>query len=72
MKLFVTVKPNARKNEVKKIDETTYAVSVAAVPADGKANKAVIGLLAKYFDVPQSRITLKSGHASAQKIFLIE
>lgn len=71
MKFTVIVKPNARKSAVEKIDEKTYKVSVAAAPAEGKANKAVIGLLAEYFDVPKSRIEIKSGYSSPRKTCII-
>lgn len=69
MKIFVKVKPGARKNEVKKVGETEYEVSVSAPPADNKANKSVIALLAEYFYVPKSRIEIVSGHSTKKKIF---
>ena len=72
MKIAVKVKTNARKNEVVKIDETTYAVSVTASPIEGKANKAVVELLAKYFDVPKSLIMIQQGHANSKKVVWID
>lgn len=69
MKLSVTVKTNARKNEVAKADDGTYRVAVTASPIEGKANKAVIKLLAEYFDVPKSHIEIIAGHSSKQKMF---
>ena len=68
MKIVVTAKPNASKDEVVKIDETLYVVSTRAYPRDGKANKAIVELLAEYFHVAKSRVTIKTGHTSHRKV----
>ena len=47
-------------------------IRVRAVPSDGKANAAVIGLLSKLLRRPKSRIRLVSGAASRIKRFRIE
>ncbi len=72
MKIKVKVKPNAKKNEVKKIEEGFYEVRVTVVPEKGKANKKVIELLSKELKVPKSRIKLVRGETSKEKIFEIE
>ncbi len=72
MKIKVKVKPNAKKNEVKKIEEGFYEVRVTVVPEKGKANKKVIELLSKELKVPKSRIKLIRGETSKEKIFEIE
>jgi len=46
-------------------------VSVSAVPERGKANRAIIGLLAEAFSVAKSQITVLSGETSRQKRFLV-
>lgn len=61
MILTVHVKPNARKNTVTWIDEDTLKMSVTAVPEAGKANKAVIELLAQELDIPKSQIEIVRG-----------
>lgn len=71
MKLSVIVKTNARKNEVVRVDDSTFRVAVTASPIEGKANKAVIELLAEHFDVPRSHVEIKSGHQSSKKICMI-
>jgi len=68
MKLFVTVKPNAKVNEVKQTDETHFRVAVKAAPKEGKANQAVIAALSDYLAVPKSRLSIVSGKTSKQKI----
>ncbi len=71
MKISVKVKTNARENSVTEIGERQYQVLVTASPVDGKANEAIIRLLAKYLDVPPTRLTLQRGHTSHQKIIEI-
>ncbi len=71
MRIFVTVKPRARKKSVVKIDRTHYEVSVTVPPEEGKANKAVQDVLAEFLDVPKSRLTLSSGEKSKEKVFEI-
>lgn len=63
----VTVKPNARQQKVEVIDETSINISVTASPQAGKANQALIRLLAKHFSVPQSAITILRGHKNRKK-----
>ncbi len=72
MKIKVKVKPNAKKNEVKKVEERFYEIRVTVVPEKGKANKKVIELLSKELKVPKSKIKLVKGETSREKIFEIE
>ena len=68
MKITVRVKPNARKNEVKKLDDGKYLVCVTAPPVEGKANEKVIELLAGHFGKPKRAITIVSGVKVREKI----
>lgn len=77
MKLSVKVIPGARKNEV--IDEGQdllglrhFKVKTTVVPEDGKANKAVIELLAEFFGVKKSQVRIVSGLTSRTKIVEID
>ena len=67
--LHVRVQPKARANAVKGWHGTALRVSVTAAPEDGKANRAVIALLAETFDVAPSSINLVRGAASRDKWF---
>jgi uncharacterized protein (TIGR00251 family) len=67
MKVSVKVKPNAKIEKIEKLSETEFKVSLKAPPKDGKANAALIALLADYFNVPKKRITLLRGTSSKQK-----
>lgn len=67
MKIFVKAKPGARENKVEKTGDWNFTVSVMEPPVQGRANAAIIGLLADYFKIPASRIKIVSGYASRQK-----
>lgn len=42
---------------------------VTCVPEDGRANAAVLKLLAKALGLPKSRLTLLYGHTARDKVF---
>ncbi|KKU06243.1 MAG: hypothetical protein UX07_C0004G0031 [Parcubacteria group bacterium GW2011_GWA2_45_30] len=67
-KICLKVKPGARKNQVIKKEDGSFAVSVTAPPKKGKANKAVIRLLTDYFGIAKSKIRVISGATSKNKI----
>jgi uncharacterized protein YggU (UPF0235/DUF167 family) len=47
-------------------------VRVAEPPEDGRANEGVLRLLAATLDVPRARLELVSGHASRDKIVMLD
>jgi uncharacterized protein YggU (UPF0235/DUF167 family) len=70
--ISVRVKPGSRKGplvETGADGELTIYVREQAV--DGKANAAVIKLLAEHLGVPRSRVELASGAASRIKRFRV-
>jgi uncharacterized protein len=70
--VVVRVKPGSKKGplvEVAEDGELTIYVRDPAV--EGKANEAVVRLLAKHLDVPRSRLELVSGATSRVKRFRI-
>lgn len=46
-------------------------IGVTAKPVDGKANKEIIKKLAKHFGVSSSKVVIKSGYRSKEKIIEI-
>lgn len=70
IKIYVKVKPWAKREEVKKLLQG-YEVSVAQPAQDGKANKRAVELLAEYFNVAKSDVRIKSGSTGRYKIFEI-
>lgn len=71
MKINVKAKPGAREEKVEKIDDVNFTVSVKEPPVRGRANAAIVKVLAEYFKVSNSQIHLISGFSSRQKIFEI-
>jgi len=67
--LHVRVQPKARANAVKGWHGAALRVSVTAAPEGGKANRAVIELLAATLSVPPSSIRLVRGATSRDKWF---
>jgi uncharacterized protein (TIGR00251 family) len=47
-------------------------VRVDAPPESGKANRAVIELLARTFEIPRNRVTIVAGLASRDKVVVVE
>lgn len=68
MKLFVTAKPSAKEDSVKKIDDTHFVVAVREPPVQGRANRAIIKALADFLNIAASRLNIVSGHTSKQKV----
>lgn len=68
MKIFVKVKPGAREEKIVKISETNFSVAVKEPPIKGKANAAVIRVLAGYFGIAPSRLRILVGATSKLKI----
>lgn len=65
------VTPKARRNAIA-IDGDIMRVHVTAAPEDGKANAAVVKLLAKSLGVAKTRLTLLRGAASRDKLFRLD
>jgi hypothetical protein len=71
--IAVRVTPRSSRDAIEDADHAgELRVRVTAAPADGAANKAVIGLLAKSLGVPRSAVSLVSGAAGRHKRLRIE
>lgn len=83
MKIFIKAKAKAKENKIipppQKLwpeKETNisnqkewFIISVKEPPVSGKANTAITKLLAEYFKISSSNITLISGASSKNKVF---
>ena len=65
------VTPGARRNDIT-LHDGVLRVHVTAPPADGKANKAVLKLLAKALGVAPSRLTLIRGQTGRDKLVRLD
>lgn len=72
----VRVTTRASGNHIKKVENADGSMLikayVTAVAEGGKANEAVIGLLAKELNVPKSALTIVQGHTSRNKLLRID
>lgn len=68
----VKVKPNAKQQKLEIQEDGSYLVSLKSPPTEGKANRELIEVLAKHFQVPRSRVSIRSGLSSRIKIVAIE
>jgi hypothetical protein len=70
--LPVRAQPKARRNGLNGVHDGALRVQVTAAPEQGKANKAIVKLLADLLGISASRCRLLSGETSSRKKFLIE
>jgi uncharacterized protein (TIGR00251 family) len=67
----VKVKPGAKADKVEPQADGSLRISVKVPPIDGKANEAVIAVLAKHFRVRRADVVLKRGASGRDKLFEI-
>jgi uncharacterized protein (TIGR00251 family) len=67
VKIRVRVTANSKIEEVVK-EGDMFLVRVKEPAKEGKANRAVIKLLADYFEVPQRQVVISSGYGSRNKV----
>ena len=68
MRIYIKVVPKSSQSKIKKVSENEYKAWVTVVPEKGKANQAVIKLLAKYFKVSKSQVNIVGGRTARTKI----
>jgi uncharacterized protein YggU (UPF0235/DUF167 family) len=74
---MVRLTPRASSNRIGETLETLDGASVLTVyvteiPENGKANKALIQLLAREYKIPVSKIQIVRGHKGREKMIRIE
>jgi len=67
-KVWVTVKPQAKKAEVKKIADGQYVASIHAPAREGKANEELREVLGDYFSVAKSSVRILLGRTGRRKL----
>jgi uncharacterized protein (TIGR00251 family) len=68
MRIYLKVIPKSSQCKIEKISDSEYKAWVTVTPEKGKANKAVIKILAKYFNVAKSQIDIIAGKTARVKI----
>jgi uncharacterized protein (TIGR00251 family) len=69
--LPVRAHAGAKRNAVTGIRAASLHVSVTQAPEKGKANKAIVALLAQSLGLRKSQLELLTGETSPQKRFLV-
>ena len=70
--LKLKVKPGSRDESLTEQADGTWLARVKAPPVDGKANAAVITLVAAHFGLRKSQVTIKSGASGRMKLVQLE
>jgi uncharacterized protein (TIGR00251 family) len=67
-RLRLRISPGATRSAIVGRHGEAWKIRVAAPPQDGKANDAVVRLLARELELPRGSVTLVSGHGGRDKI----
>jgi hypothetical protein len=68
MRIYVKVIPRSSRNKIEKISDGEYKIKLTAPPVDGQANKMLVEILADYFKVSKSSVTIAGGKTAKTKI----
>jgi len=71
LRLLVTVTPGASRNEIVGRHGDGWKIRVAAAPERGRANEAVVTLLANALRVDRDSIRVVAGQAARRKVIEI-
>lgn len=67
----VKVQPRASKNAITGAVGDALKLALTAPPVEGRANQAVIELLAEVLEIPRSSVTIASGETGRNKVVRI-
>ena len=69
--LYVKVHPNAGKDLLISLGPGRFEAWIKAKPVDGRANEALISLLARSLQIPQGQLRLTKGRSGRHKVFRV-
>ena len=70
--LRLKVKPGSRDESLIEQADGTWLARVKALPVDGKANAALISLVAAHFGLRKAQVIIKSGASGRMKLVQLE
>lgn len=69
--LVMHVQPGAKRSEIAGLHGGALKIRLAAPPIEGRANEALLKLVARLFDVPLRQVELKQGGQSRHKVVVV-
>lgn len=72
MLIKVKAKPCSKEEKIIKKKEDQFEVMVCEAPIRGEANKRIIEVLTRYFNVPLGHVKMVKGFKESNKIFDIK
>lgn len=66
------VKPGARVEALSQLEDGSWLAAVKAPPVDGKANAALIALVARHFGLRKAQVSIRSGASGRMKLVELE
>lgn len=70
--LVVKVKPGAKLEKLVQESDGTWTAHVKAPPVEGRANEALVALLARHFGVRRAQVAIRSGATGRLKRVVVE
>jgi uncharacterized protein (TIGR00251 family) len=70
--LKVKVRPGSRTEELTELPDGSWQARVKAPPVDGKANAALIALVAAHFGLRKAQVSIRSGASGRMKLVRLE
>jgi uncharacterized protein len=71
-RLRVRLTPRAHRDAVDGVRDGLVLARVRAPPADGRANAALVKLVARTLGVPASRVDVVRGHSAREKLVAVD
>lgn len=71
-RIAIHLQPGARRSEVVGWEESTLRIRVQAPASEGRANEALVKLLADSLGISKSRISIERGATSRVKVIAIQ
>jgi uncharacterized protein (TIGR00251 family) len=70
--LDIRVKPNAREQALTEQADGSWLATIKAPPVDGKANAALVALVADHFGCRRAQVSIKVGGSGRRKLVRID